>query len=75
MISGAEKLTGKNTCLGSGLGSVEHLVVAGYRLHSLIFQLKAPRVSETGLGWKLRRWCFYSSCQGCVYTLGYGLSV
>lgn len=24
MLSGAEKLTGENTCLGSGLGSVEH---------------------------------------------------
>lgn len=36
------------------------------------FNSKYP---ETGLGWNLRRWCFYSSCQGCVYTLSCGLSV
>lgn len=66
---------GKTLALGLVWALWSTLVVVGHKLHLRIFQFKAPTVLETGLGWNLRRWCFYSSCQGCVYTLRCGLSV
>lgn len=74
--SGAEKLTGENTCLGFGLGAMEHFSGCGAQAALTHLSTEsAQSLSETGLGGNLRRSCFYSSCQGCVYTLGCGLSV
>lgn len=74
-VSGEEKLTGENTCLGSGLGSVEHFGGWGAQAAFIHLSTQSAQVSETGLGGNLSGSCFYTSCQGCVYTLGCGLSV
>lgn len=53
--SGAEKLTGENTCLGSGLGSMEHFGACGAQAALTHLSIESAQSLRDRTGWELEK--------------------
>lgn len=54
-VSGAEKITGENTCLGSGLGSVEQFGSCGVQAVLTHLSIQSTQNLRDRTGWELEK--------------------